>query len=416
MDPASTSTLLSARARTATSSVIRDLLRLVDRPDMLSLAGGLPAPEHLPVARVVEAVGRVASPRSLQYGPTEGMVELRTVVAAELGCDPSDVVVCTGSQQGLDLVARAVLDAGDTVVVEAPSYLGSLQSFRANGADLVAVPGDEHGMRVDLLADRLAGGLRPKLVSVVTNFANPTGATLAADRRVALVELAERHGFLLLEDDPYGALRWRGERLPSLCEIGAGSEHVAGLGSASKVLAPGLRLGWLRGPRWLTDAVVRLKQAADLQTSSFDQLVAADVLGDRPFVDAHLARIRSDYSVRSAALCDELARRLGDCLTFRAPDGGMFVWARRTDGSSTSDLFERGLDAGVSFVPGAAFAVDGEPDGGMRMCFTTLSVDDLIAAVGRLVTAFGGGSDPTSTEGPGEVARGADGRSATVGS
>lgn len=388
--PTSHLDLLSHRSRTATSSVIRDLLRLVDRPDMLSLAGGLPAPEHLPVERVVEAVGRVASPRSLQYGPTEGMVELRTVVAGRMGCTPDELVVCTGSQQGVDLVARAVLDRGDVVVLESPSYLGSLQSYRANEAELVAVAGDRDGMRVELLADRLAGGLRPKLVSVVTNFANPTGATLSLERRRALVELAERYGFLLLEDDPYGALRWGGEHLPSLAELAEGSELVASLGSASKVLAPGLRLGWLRAPGWLGSAVVRLKQSSDLQTSSFDQLVAADVLGDATFVAGHLSRIRDDYRERAEVLGAELHRRLGDRLVFERPQGGMFVWGQRTDGAATTDLFTRAIEAGVSFVPGSAFEPDGAPSPGMRMCFTTLSADHLRAAVARLAAVFDG--------------------------
>lgn len=383
--------MLSSRARSSTSSVIRDLLRLVDRPDMLSLAGGLPAAEFLPVERIASAMERVAGRRALQYGPTEGMVELREVVATRLDAPVEEIVITTGSQQGLDLVARALLDPGDIVVVEDPSYLGSLQSYRANGAVLHAIPGDDDGIRVEVLGEQLAAGLRPKLVSVVTDFANPTGATLALDRRRRLVELADRYGFVVVEDNPYGELRWAGERHPSMGRLAAmnGSvDRVVSLGSASKVLAPGLRLGWLRGPSWLLDAVVKLKQSADLHTSSLDQLLAADVLGDATFMADHLERIRCDYRHRSAALVDALAEGAGDAVEVRQPDGGMFVWGRLCDGSSSSELFERALAHGVSFVPGAAFAPDGEPTDRMRMCFTTLGVDDLRTAVGRLAVAL----------------------------
>ena len=240
----------------------------------------------------------------------------------------------------------------------------------------------------------LADGLRPKVVSVVTNFANPTGATLSLERRQALAALADRYGFVVIEDDPYGELRWRGERLPA---IGSFTDRAASLGSASKVLSPGLRLGWLRGPAWLLDAVVRLKQSADLQTSSLDQLIAADVLGDEAFLAAHLDNIRSVYRHRAGVLTDALRERLGDHLDVRTPDGGMFVWARRLDGADTGPMFERAIDAGVAFVPGSAFAVqdsavaadDGatrSPHDSLRMCFTTLDDDGLRAAVDRLHT------------------------------
>lgn len=392
MDPAA---LLSTRARSSTSSVIRDLLRLVDRPDMLSLAGGLPAPEHLPVARIAEALDRVGGPRALQYGPTEGMVELREVVAERLGCSTGEVVICTGSQQGLDLAARALLDPGDLVVVADPSYLGSLQSFRAAGAELHSVPSDDDGLDVDALGAVLESGLRPKLVSVVTDFANPSGATLSAARRRRLLELAVEFGFLVIEDNPYGELRWAGENVPSLATLAAGTpaaDLLVTLGSASKVLAPGVRLGWLRGPEWLTDAVVRLKQSSDLHTSSLDQLLAADILADSAFMEAHLASIRADYRTRATALVDALGELGGGRIEAALPDGGMFVWARLSDGSSSANLFERALDAGVSFVPGAAFSPDFSPDGRpsdrLRMCFTTLRPDELRQAVSRLVSAL----------------------------
>lgn len=391
-------TRLSSRARAATSSVIRDLLHLVDRPDMLSLAGGLPAPELMPVDRLAAAAAVVASPRAFQYGPTEGMGELREVLGARLACRADDVIVTTGSQQGLDLLARVLVDPGDVVVVESPSYLGSLQAFRASGAKIVAVPGDGDGLRTDRLEALLTRGLRPKAVYVVSEFANPSGATLSADRRRHLVDLARRHGFVIVDDDPYGELRWAGARSAAMVDLDGGREVVAALGSASKILAPGLRIGWLRAPARLADAVVRAKQAADLHTGSFDQLVAADVLGDDRFMAAHAAAIRSAYRVRAEALVAALQGELGDVVDVRRPDGGMFVWAHRRDGGGTAEWFEPALAAGVAFVPGSAFDPDpGGSDGadgsasspasaGMRLCFTTLEPVALSVAVHRLAT------------------------------
>lgn len=391
---------LSERAAASTSSTIRDLLRLVDRPAMLSMAGGLPSPELLPTDRLRLAADEVLSRhvtarRAAQYSASEGLGELRDVLAARLACDVDDVTVTTGSQQAVDLVVRAVIDPGDVVVVESPTYLGSLQAFRSHGAEVVSVPGDGSGMRVDRLAEMVGRGLVPRLVYVVPNFANPTGATMPLDRRVALVELAARHGFVVLEDDPYGELRWRGESLPSLCELAAGTgAAVASAGSASKVLAPGLRVGWMRAPGWLASAVVRLKQSTDLHTSSLDQLLVAHVLADGAFMAGHVAAIRSVYASRSRALVDALRTRLGDVLQLDEPDGGMFVWAHRRDGASTVPWFAAALDHDVAFVPGGAFSPDpaggrriGSPAAALRMCFTTLGEHDLRDAVDRLATA-----------------------------
>lgn len=389
---------MSERAAAASSSVIRDLLRLVDRPGMLSLAGGLPAPELLPTERLRLAADAVLSRlatarRATQYGPSEGMGELREVLGVRLACEVADVVVTTGSQQAVDLVARALFDPGDVVVVESPTYLGSLQSFRSHGAEIVAVPGDAEGMRVDRLAALLDRGLRPRALYVVPNFANPTGATLPLDRRRTLVELSARYGFVVVEDDPYGELRWRGEHLPSLWDLAKGTEAaVASVGSASKILAPGLRTGWLRAPEWLAAAVVRLKQSADLHTSSLDQLLVANVLGDAAFMGAHVATIRSTYEARSRALVAALRSELGGVLDVDVPSGGMFVWARRRDGASTDPWLAAALDAGVAFVPGSAFAPgvapsSGPPANALRMCHTTLCEPDLRFAVARLASA-----------------------------
>lgn len=390
--------LLSRHGREATSSVIRDLLDWTRRPGMLSLAGGIPAAELLPVERVGEAVDRVLAelgPAALQYGPTDGEAVLRSLVAPAPG-RADDVVITTGSQQSLDLLARVLVDPGDVVVVEGPSYLGALSAFRAAGARLVEVPGDAAGLDTDVLAGALADGLRPKAVYVVPEFANPTGATLSAERRRHLVELAEGHGFVILEDDPYGALRFDG---PPLAPLADRTDLAVRLGTASKTLAPGLRVGWVTLPAWLRGPVIRAKQAVDLHTSTLDQLVVADVLDDEAFVAGHLAELRAVYGRRCRTLVGGLARLGGGRFEVAPPAGGMFAWAalHPSLGVTADEVLPSALAADVAFVPGSAFGLTpgegdrigptGDGDRRLRLCFATLDEARLADAVERLVTA-----------------------------
>ena len=379
--------LLSARARQATSSVIRDLLILTEQPGMLSLAGGLPAPELLPVDRVAQAVQRVLAddgPRALQYAPTEGTDVLRGVVAARLDVAPADVLVTTGSQQALDLLARALVDPGDVVVVEDPSYLGALQAWRAVGATLVAVPADEHGLCTDALAARLEAGIRPKVVYVVSEFQNPAGTTLAPERRVHLAALADRYGFVVVDDNPYGELRFRGTSGPDLRTF---TDRAVTLGTASKILSPGLRVAWCVAPAWLYRPLVRVKQAADLHTATLNQLVVADVLTDPDFLAAHLRRLRAVYGERADALVRELRTRLGGLIEVAPVDGGLFLWARLTDGRPAAELLRIAIEHRVAFVPGDAFSSTGGCRDRLRLCFATNTPDQLADAVDRLAAA-----------------------------
>lgn len=389
-DLATRSDLLSAAGRTATSSVIRDLLDWTRRPGMLSLAGGLPAAEVLPVERVgaaVEAVLARSGSIALQYGPTDGEAELRERVAPGRA---DDVVITTGSQQSLDLLARTLVDAGDTVVVEAPSYLGALSAFRAAGAALLAIPGDTDGLDTDRLEAALLGGARPKLVYVVPEFANPTGATLAEARRHHLASLADRHGFVIVEDDPYGRLRFRGRALRSVADL---TPNAVRLGTASKILAPGLRVGWATVPSWLRGPLVRAKQSVDLHTSTLDQMVVAELLADDAFMVDHLDRVRATYRGRCGALVDALRSATPGRFAVREPDGGMFLWARLAGDVDADALLPLALASGVAFVPGSAFrlarteGVDGGGEDGLRLCFATLPVDRLAEAVERLDAA-----------------------------
>jgi 2-aminoadipate transaminase len=369
------------------SSAIRDLLRLTERPGILSLAGGLPAPDTFPVARLAAAAARVLDPAgpdaagALQYGPTEGYAPLRAWIARRRGTAADDVVVTAGAQQALDLVTRALVERGDGVAVADPAYVGALQVLRLAGARVHAVPADAGGLAVDVLADRLRRGLRLRAVYTVSDLHNPTGVTLDAERRRALADLADHHGFTVIDDDPYGELRWTGTRPPALRTL---TDRVVTLGSFSKIMAPGLRLGYLTGPAPLVADVVVIKQAADLHTASLGQRLVHEVVADGAFLADHLTRLRTTYRRRAEALAGALTRHLGGDIRFDRPDGGLFLWAELPGVDDTGALLTTALDHGVAFVPGAAFAVAHPRPHHLRLSFATVSEEEADEAARRL--------------------------------
>jgi 2-aminoadipate transaminase len=379
--------LATASARVG-SSAIRDLLAITEQPHVISMAGGLPLASGFPVAALAEATAHVLREEdadALQYSTTPGHPGLRAWVADRAGADSARVVVTHGSQQALELVIRALVDPGATVALADPAYVGALQALRLNGADLLPIPSDRDGLCVDVLADRLATGARPALVYVVSNFDNPTGATLTLDRRQALAVLADRFGFVIVDDDPYAELRWGGERLAPIASM---TDRVVTLGSTSKILCPGLRVGWAVAPPAVADHLVLLKQATDLHTATFNQRVVHRVLTMPGFLDAHLPVLRATYEQHAVALRDALAAELGDRVTFTAPDGGMFVWVR-TPGIDPDALLPRAIDHGTAFVPGSAFAVTGRPTRALRLSFATADPAGLHEAVHRLAQTIG---------------------------
>jgi 2-aminoadipate transaminase len=372
----------------AGSSAIRDLLEITERPGIVSLAGGLPNPATFPteaIARATTAALADDPVAALQYGPTEGFRPLRRWVAERTGrgADGADhVLITSGSQQALELLTRALVDPGGVVALADPAYVGALQAFRAAGTELVAIPSDADGLRVDVLAERLAAGVRPALVYVVANFDNPTGSTLSAERRIDLAALADRHGFWIVDDDPYGELRWNGTAPVALRDL---TDRTITLGSTSKVLAPGLRVGWAVAPPEVVSAMTILKQSADLHTSALTQQIVHRTLAEPGFLDGHLAMLRRTYRSQAEHLVRALDENLGDRLEVAAPDGGMFVWARLLDpGADTAALLVPAVDQGVAFVPGAAFGVEDLHPRRMRLSYATADRAGLDLAVDRL--------------------------------
>ncbi len=385
MATSTTAPLLSRQALNAESSAIRDLLRHAGKPGVLSLAGGLPAAARFPVAEIADAAAAVLGRgEGLQYGLTEGETELREWIAARHTAQGSsttaaDIVVTTGSQQALDLLTRVLVDPGDTVVVGDPCYVGARQALASAQPEFVGIRVDHDGLMVDELGEQLAAGLQPKLVYVVANFDNPTGAVLSAERRHRLVELAEQHGFVIVEDDPYGALRYDGEPAP---EMGPGSDLVVRLRTVSKTLAPGLRVGWMVGPPWLIEAVTIAKQAVDLHTSTVSQAVVRELVTRPGWLDAHIETLRPWYENQRDSLVAALREILPEA-EFAEPQGGMFLWLR-IPGSDAQEILPAALEQGVAFVPGAAFAVHRDLRDHVRLSFATVDSADLPEAVRRL--------------------------------
>ncbi|MEW2610433.1 PLP-dependent aminotransferase family protein [Streptomyces sp. NPDC047880] len=381
---------LAARAKAVGGSPVRDILAVTARPEVINFAGGLPAPELFDakgIAAAYDAVLAEAPARALQYSTTEGEPALRDALAARttaraLPTGPDDLLVTTGSQQALSLLATALLEPGDTVLVENPCYLAALQAFGFAGARIVAVPGDEHGIDPGAL-EELVVRERPKLLYTVPTFQNPTGRTLPAARRAAVAAVAARRGLWIVEDDPYGELRYDGERVPWIAAHPGAEDRTVLLGSFSKVMAPGLRLGWLRAPGELRRACAVAKQAADLHTPTVNQLAAARYLADND-LDAHVARVAGVYRERRDAMLSGLAGALPAGSVWNRPEGGMFLWARLPEPYDTTALLPRVVRQNVAYVPGAPFYA-GTPDRAtLRLCFVTQTPQEIGEGLRRL--------------------------------
>jgi len=381
---------LARRAERMNPSIIREILKVTERPGVLSLAGGLPSPLSFPVEELEAACARVLrdTPReALQYAASEGYGPLREWVAGHLATHgmqvtPAQVLITTGSQQGLDLVGKIFVDAGSRLLVETPTYLGALQAFAAFEPDVVPVASDDDGPIPDALDERVRGA---RFFYLLPNFQNPTGRCFSEERRAALVAQAARQGVGLVEDNPYGDLWFDTPPPPPLAS--RHPEGVVYLGSFSKVLAPGLRLGYVVAPPALYPKLLQAKQAADLHTPGFNQRIVHEVIRDG-FLAAHVPRIRARYAAQCAAMAAALKRAMPAGCTWQVPKGGMFFWIRLPAGLDAIALLPHAVDRGVAFVPGAAFyARDAQPNT-MRLSFVTLTPAEIDTAVDKLAAVL----------------------------
>src|SRR5690349_7469420 len=391
------------RTKGIKGSAIRELLKITQRPEVISFAGGLPAPEVFPVERFQEACHKVLTANgclALQYGATEGYEPLREMIAQNMArygirANVDNVLITSGSQQALDLIGKLLINSGDRVLVEAPTYLGALQAFNVYGADYVSVPSDEDGLRSDLLENPLRSG--PKFMYVLPNFQNPGGTTLSEGRREQLVLLADRFGIPIVEDDPYGQLRYEGEHLTPLVVLdrvnlrrdnGYSIGNVIYLSTFSKTLAPGLRLGWIVAPPDVITKLIQLKQGADLHTSTFAQIVAYEVARDN-FMDEHIKVIRRVYGERRDVMLEALAEYFPPEVSWTRPKGGLFLWVTLPEGMDCQKLFEVALKENVAFVPGDSFYANGQEGlRHVRLNFSNAEPEQIREGIRRLSIAL----------------------------
>lgn len=379
------------------SSAIRELLKFAERPDVISFAGGMPAPEVFPIEQFKEACIKVLDengPASLQYGSTDGYLPLREMIARHTGryginVTAENILITSGSQQALDLIGKIFINPGDRILVESPTYVGAIQAWRAYGAEFIPVPFDEHGMRTDELEDRLRAG--PKFIYVLPNFQNPTGVTLSYERRLKLIELAERYGVPIVEDDPYGQLRYEGEHLPAISVLDSQTRaqndtyigNVIYLSTFSKTLAPGIRLAWVIAPPEIITKLMLAKQGADLHTSTFNQIVAYEV-AKGGFLYEHVKHIRKVYKERRDVMIETLAEHMPPGVFWTKPEGGLFLWATAPKGVDCQDLFEDAVKEKVAFVPGFSFYAEGGGYNSMRLNFSNADPEHINEGIARL--------------------------------
>jgi 2-aminoadipate transaminase len=384
------------------SSAIRELLKLTSIPDVISFAGGLPAPDVFPIEQFKEAANVVLTEmgdRALQYGTTEGYQPLREMIARNAGkygiqITADNVLITTGSQQALDLLGKIFINRGDRILVESPTYLGAIQAWNAYGVKYVTIPFDENGMRTDMLEARLRTGI--KFIYVLPNFQNPTGVTLSRERRKQLVEMADNYGVPIVEDDPYGQLRYEGDHLPPVVvlddemrakEVPIYSGNVIYTSTFSKILAPGLRLAWVVAPVEVIKKLVQAKQGCDLHTSTLTQYLAYQV-ANTPWMKSHIHMIRKVYGERRDVMIKALEEKMPDGVQWTEPKGGLFLWVTLPEGMDTGKIFKDAVESKVAFVPGAPFHPQGGGENTMRLNFSNSKPELIQEGIKRLANVI----------------------------
>jgi len=385
----------SDRANKMQRSVIRELLKLTNNPEVISFAGGLPAPQTFPVEYVKRATAKVLEEehtKALQYGATEGDPRLRKKLAEimqkdGIDADPERVLVTTASQQGLEIMAKVFFNPGDTCIVGLPTYLGGLQSIKSYGGVPVGVELDDYGMIPEKLEQKLdeleAEGRRPRLLYIIPDFQNPAGVTIPLERRKEIVKIARDRDYIIVEDTPYRQIRFRGKNEPTFQSLAP--ERVLSLYTFSKIMLPGFRLGWAYGPDWLINKFVMAKQSMDLCTPPFNQAVTYHML-EEGALEAGLETIIKLYHSRCDLMLAELEKNLGDVegVTWTKPDGGLFLWLTLPEGMNSDDLFTKAIEENVAYVPGSAFFPMNEDHRSMRLNFSYSDEDQIVEGCRRL--------------------------------
>lgn len=386
--------LFSKRTRVMKQSAMRDLMALTERPEVISLAGGLADTKLFPAEDLAKVLSHMAagdSARALQYGPTEGLAEIRPCLAEVMAAegtivDPDEILVTSGGQQVIDLVCKTLVDPGDVVITEGPTYPGAVPTFSAYEADLVQIEMDEHGMRIDLLEealDRLAAeGRRPKFIYTIPTFQNPGGVTMSLERRHQLVKIAQEQQILVLEDNPYGLLRYEGDPLPTLLSLDGG-RFVIYAGTLSKILSPGIRVGWAVAPAPVRQKMIVGKAGSDLNSSSLSQLFVAYYFRERDWRD-YVEQQATVYRARRDVMLEALIRHMPEGTTWTRPEGGLFVWLTLPAQIDTTDLLARALQHDVAFVPGRGAYLDGRGGNSMRVNFSGVNEDEIREGVSRI--------------------------------
>ncbi|MEN4010901.1 MAG: PLP-dependent aminotransferase family protein [Chloroflexota bacterium] len=385
------------RTQRMKASAIRELLKITELPDVISFAGGLPAPEVFPIKEFKEACIRVLENQgafALQYGATEGFLPLREMIARHttrygIQISPDNVMITSGSQQALDLIGKVFINNGDRILVESPTYLGALQAWNTYGAEYITVRTDDNGMVTQDIEEALRAG--PKFIYVLPNFQNPMGVTMSMERRENLVEMADRYGVPIVEDDPYGQLRFEGKHLPALEVLDAHTRvqngHYTGnviyLSTFSKILAPGIRLAWIIAPPEVIRKLVLAKQGADLHTATFNQVVAYEV-GRHGFLDQHVKTICEVYRERRDVMFDALEEHMPEGISWTRPEGGLFLWLRMPEQCDATQLFPAAVKNKVAYVPGESFHPNGGGKNTMRLNFSYSAPEKINEGIARL--------------------------------
>jgi 2-aminoadipate transaminase len=381
-------TLFCNRTKCMSSSIIREILKFTQMPEVISFAGGLPAPELFPIREFEEASRHVLNTdgqTALQYSLTEGLLPLREALSEKMQkygvpAEPHNIMLTNGSQQALDLIGRIFIDEGDVIVTGKPTYLGALQAFKVYSPRIEAIPVDDEGMQVDKL-EQVLKKAKPKFIYVLPNFHNPMGVTLPLERRTRLIQIAAKYGTPIVEDDPYGELRFEGEDITPIVVLH--KENVLYLSTFSKTLAPGIRLGWVVAPEQIIRKLVQAKQATDLHTSTFIQMIANDIMR-RGILKAHSKVIKTAYGERRHIMTSSMEKHFPKGVTWTKPVGGLFLWARTPEHVNTMDLLETAVEEKVAYVPGCVFYPDGSGLNTMRLNFSNATPDKIREGIKRL--------------------------------